>query len=83
VGSIFDDVSVLAHTDHFEQYENSQRYSDDEALHNRRILYWTMTEVGFANNPNEWWHFSWGDQMWAKIVGSASAHYGLAPSPGG
>jgi D-alanyl-D-alanine dipeptidase len=84
MGSIFDDVCVLAHTDYFEQHGNpSQRDSDDEARANRRVLYWTMIEEGFANNPNEWWHFSWGDQMWARIVGEEAAHYGLSPMPGG
>jgi D-alanyl-D-alanine dipeptidase len=42
-----------------------------------------MTDAGFANYPNEWWHFSWGDQMWAKMAGERAAHYGLAPMPGG
>ncbi len=24
-----------------------------------------MADEGFAGHPDEWWHFSWGDQMWA------------------
>ena len=24
-----------------------------------------MTKFGFAQHPNEWWHFSYGDQLWA------------------
>ena len=84
MGSIFDDVCVLASTDYFELHGNAlHRDSDDEARANRRVLYWVMTDAGFANHPNEWWHFSWGDQMWAKIVGERAAHYGLAPMPGG
>lgn len=83
MGSIFDDVSVLAHTDFFEINGEAKRYSDEEARANRRVLYWIMVDVGFANNPNEWWHFSWGDQMWAKLIGEEAAHYGLAPSPAG
>ena len=50
--------------------------SDAEAQANRRLLYWVMTEAEFANNPTEWWHYSWGDQMWAKLAGQSAAHYG-------
>jgi len=82
MGSIFDDVTALAHTDHFEHKGTVASYSDAEAQANRRVLYWTMTEEGFVNYPNEWWHFCWGDQMWAKISGVPAAHYGIAPIPG-
>jgi D-alanyl-D-alanine dipeptidase len=84
MGSIFDDACVLASTNYFEPHGDAlQRDSDDEARANRRVLYWVMTDAGFANYPNEWWHFSWGDQMWGKMVGERAAHYGLAPMPGG
>jgi D-alanyl-D-alanine dipeptidase len=49
-----------------------------EARSNRRLLYWLMTEGGFASNPNEWWHFSWGDQMWARLSGAEAAFFGPA-----
>ncbi len=79
MGSVFDDFCDLSHTDYFEQ--NAPRYnstSDEEARANRRILYWTMLEHGFANHPNEWWHYSWGDQMWARLQGKEKGVYGLA-----
>ncbi len=78
MGTIFDDVSALAHTDSFEPRLNSESYSDREAIANRRILYWAMLQGGFAGNPNEWWHYSWGDQMWARLTGARSAVYGPA-----
>jgi D-alanyl-D-alanine dipeptidase len=84
MGSIFDDVTRLAHTDHFERPNAGESYSDAEARANRRLLYWAMLACGFANNPNEWWHFSWGDQMWARLTGVVAAHFGPAedaPSP--
>jgi D-alanyl-D-alanine dipeptidase len=37
-----------------------------------------MTEEGFAGHPEEWWHFSWGDQLWAALTNAPAAHYGLA-----
>jgi D-alanyl-D-alanine dipeptidase len=83
MGSIFDDVCVLAHTDYYERNGDAlRRDSDDEARANRRVLYGAMTEAGFCNYPNEWWHFGWGDQMWAKMTGAPAAHYGLAQVPG-
>ena len=53
-------------------------FSDQEARANRRLLHWLMVEEGFAGHPEEWWHFSWGDQMWAALTGAQAAHYGLA-----
>lgn len=79
MGSLFDDVTRLAARDRFEFLtpENFS-FSDREACANRRLLHWLMTEEGFAGHPDEWWHFSWGDQMWAALTGADAAHYGLA-----
>jgi len=80
MGSIFDDATALAHRDHFENlHGDAISFSDEEARANRRLLFWLMTEEGFTGHPDEWWHFSWGDQMWAKLSGADAAHYGLAP----
>jgi len=70
MGSIFDDVTALAHRDHFEGRDcTSLSFSDDEARANRRLLHWAMAEGGFAGHPDEWWHYSWGDQLWAALLG--------------
>jgi zinc D-Ala-D-Ala dipeptidase len=80
MGSLFDDVTELAGRDRFENLgADNFSYSDQEACANRRLLHWLMTEEGFAGHPEEWWHFSWGDQMWAALTGAGEAHYGLAP----
>ena len=42
----------------------------------RRILANTMKNAGFVQHPNEWWHFSYGDQLWALFVDSPEAIYG-------
>jgi D-alanyl-D-alanine dipeptidase len=82
MGSLFDDVTALANRDRFEHLEPQNfSFSDQEARANRRLLHWLMSEEGFAGHPDEWWHFSWGDQMWAALTGAASAHYGLASIP--
>ncbi|MEO8895343.1 MAG: M15 family metallopeptidase [Rhizomicrobium sp.] len=80
MGSLFDDVTQLAGRDRFECLAaDNFSFSDQEAQANRRLLHWLMTEEGFAGHPDEWWHFSWGDQMWAALGGTGDAHYGLAP----
>lgn len=82
MGSLFDDATALAHTDRFERARDLGSFSDEEARANRRLLYWLMIEAGFANHPDEWWHYSWGDQAWAIHHGKSVAHYGLIePAP--
>ena len=82
MGSLFDDVTALANRDRFENLSAENfSFSDQEAQANRRLLHWLMVDEGFAGHPDEWWHFSWGDQMWAALTGAAQAHYGLADIP--
>lgn len=78
MGSLFDDASALANLDRFESIDAAFAFSDEEARANRRLLYWTMTAAGFAPHPDEWWHYSFGDQTWAKLKGAPAALYGLA-----
>jgi zinc D-Ala-D-Ala dipeptidase len=84
MGSLFDDASPLAHTTRFETEisPDAFSFSDEEARANRRLLYWPMVEAGFASNPSEWWHFSFGDQMWAKLRGEPEALYAGTEAPG-
>ena len=78
MGSIFDDVTPMAHRDRFEGADTGMAFSDEEARANRRLLHWLMAAEDFAGHPDEWWHFSWGDQMWAALTGAPEAHYGAA-----
>lgn len=68
MGTVVDDTTEKAHTDWFEKSGSPNSFSDCEAQRNRRLLYHVMTQVGFVVNPTEWWHVSWGDQLWAKIT---------------
>lgn len=38
---------------------------DQEVYERRKILLSAMRKAGFINYPNEWWHYSYGDRMWA------------------
>ena len=77
----------------FHEYNDSTfTYSSHitkEQRKNRKKLVKLMKKQGFVNFPGEWWHFSYGDRMWAAykgkrdggIYGSAETemggHYGF------
>ncbi|PIR55192.1 D-alanyl-D-alanine dipeptidase [Candidatus Peregrinibacteria bacterium CG10_big_fil_rev_8_21_14_0_10_36_19] len=67
MGTPFDEFTERAYTNHF---------SDGEVFKNRMLLKETMESVGFVNYEEEWWHFSFGDQMWAHMTGESEAIYG-------
>ncbi len=48
-------------------YNNAK--DDRELIYraNRELLNNIMTAVDFCRHPNEWWHFSFGDQLWAWL----------------
>jgi D-alanyl-D-alanine dipeptidase len=48
---------------------------------NRFILYNAMTKAGFVNYPLEWWHFCYGDKMYAAYNFEKKAFYGKAEIP--
>lgn len=79
-GSFFDDFSPASETDFYERLALVRHLDmwEVEGLLNRRMLYWSLIDGGFANNPKELWHFSYGDQLWAAITGQKEAFYSLA-----
>lgn len=72
MGSEFDEPTERSHT-HF--YEAQPEHV---ACHNRRLLYSVMTQVGFTNLPTEWWHFDYGNPLWASYNQQNHAIYGAA-----
>ena len=44
---------------------------------NRALLKNTLEKAGFKNYPHEWWHFCYGDRMWAAYAGKKECFYGL------
>lgn len=75
MGSMFDENSPLSWT---AALENKNDYKNEAAINNRRMLYHVMIESGFSNFPSEWWHYDYGDQLWAYYTGKKSALYGAA-----
>jgi D-alanyl-D-alanine dipeptidase len=81
MGSPIDEVSPRSHPDHFA----ASTAIAEQAFHAHRTwLHQVMQAAGFCRHPNEWWHFSLGDQLWAwqrrQETGSDKfvAHYGRA-----
>jgi D-alanyl-D-alanine dipeptidase len=62
MGTQFDEFNNKTRTDYFEHRYNLR------ILFNRRILYDAMINAGFVNNPEEWWHFDYGDAIWAVLT---------------
>ena len=81
MGSAIDTIGPVSEPDHFLELAQScgdglarQRYL---LVHQHRTwLAGAMAAVGFRQHPHEWWHFSWGDQLWAWCLDQPAAHYG-------
>lgn len=60
--------------------EVSYLHNDDistEQKANRMLLLETMLKQGLASVAFEWWHFSYGDEVWAWFYGKQDALYGV------
>jgi zinc D-Ala-D-Ala dipeptidase len=62
MGSPIDEMSERSLPDYFAQDSHPQA---SQYHTNRKLLCDVMEKAGFHRNPREWWHFSFGDQMWA------------------
>ncbi len=53
------------------QYHASHKNYDltKEQQSNRKMLKKIMKSQDFINNPDQWWHFSYGDKAWAAYKG--------------
>ena len=47
-----------------------------EGRKNREILRDALSKSGLVNYPSEWWHYSFGDRLWARLTGSKLAIFG-------
>lgn len=75
MGTLFDEASPLSYAAGLEG-DSTLDAAQTEARNNRRMLYQAMAQVGFTNLPSEWWHFDFGDQLWAWYSESSQAVYG-------
>ncbi|MEO0406639.1 MAG: M15 family metallopeptidase [Cyanobacteria bacterium P01_A01_bin.135] len=65
MGSPIDEISPRSFPKHFA----AGRTPEEQAFHYRRqLLNAAMADAGFRRHQQEWWHFSYGDQMWAWLM---------------
>ncbi len=82
LGTAYDDVTPRAYTRYFETQGHvaAPVLEDRQARDRRRTLYHVLTTQGFTNYAAEWWHFDFGDRLWAQTVGQPPV-YGPAEPP--
>ena len=80
MGTGFDETIDATHTDYYERMKGKRKLTNEEekVLKNRRLLYNTMLLAGFSNYPHEWWHFDYGNQLWAYMLNKKNALYNAA-----
>ncbi|MBM0741763.1 D-alanyl-D-alanine dipeptidase [Phormidium sp. CLA17] len=82
MGSVIDELSSRSYPNYF---ANNVGMDDQRYHSHRELLCQSMEAAGFLRHPKEWWHFSYGDQLWAWLYRQANsdglaepaiAHYG-------
>ena len=73
MGSKVDQMDESSTPDFYANKNNEEAIIWDSR---RNLLREIMTKFGFAQHPNEWWHFSYGDQLWAWKNKKENAIYG-------
>jgi D-alanyl-D-alanine dipeptidase len=80
MGGAIDQLGPVSEPDHHAAAAAERPGSQEAQWHGRRrLLAHCLAAAGFAQHPNEWWHFSHGDQLWAWRQGCGEARYGRCP----
>ena len=64
MGGEIDEISERSQPDY---YRESKQLIEQQYHRHRQLLNQVMTQAGFMQHPEEWWHFSLGDQMWVWL----------------
>lgn len=75
MGTPFDYFGVEGAPYYFETSDNT------DVRDNRRLLHGLMLSAGFTVDPDEWWHFDFGNQKWAVQSGNSAATFGEILTP--
>lgn len=82
-GKLIDMGSELPHNNPFDitmrkKFPMHSEYITEEQANSRKLLREIMEKVGFVWYPAEWWHFCYGDRMWAVYTEQKECFYGSA-----
>ena len=81
MGGEIDAIGSVSEPNHYRDRAAQDPAGAAARWHGRRLLLQqVMAGSGFERHPNEWWHFSYGDQLWAWSAGQAEALYGRWPA---
>ena len=78
-GNIIDMGSDIDQMDDKSKPDFYKNIKSEEAIiwnDRRNLLKEIMVKYEFVQHPNEWWHFSYGDQLWAWKNKKPNALYG-------
>lgn len=69
---------LLSYQKKFPMFPNSffKKHINTEQSKNRKILRDVMAAQGFVWYPHEWWHYCYGDRMWAVYTKQSTCFYG-------
>ncbi len=77
LGGKIDEIGPISEPNYYLDISNLETNCKESLWHRRRVLLSdVMTRNGFVQHPNEWWHFSFGDQLWAWKFNLPEAIYG-------
>jgi len=80
MGSPIDELSERSYPLHFANSTDPQK----KAYHQRReLLFSIMRSSGFQRHPQEWWHFCFGEQMWAWLTREETGDRSIVARYGG
>jgi len=71
MGTKFDHFGPNAAALYYENIEGNELIRD-----NRRLLRNPLSKVEFRFDEDEWWHFDYGNQIWASALNKSKAIYG-------
>ncbi len=71
MGTGFDFFGPAARSRYFDEHS-----IDQTVQNNRKLLREAMEAAGFHEYQEEWWHFDYGNQLWAFDLGKPFAIYG-------
>ena len=75
MGCAIDNMDISASPGFYKDRNSKESIIWDDR---RNLLKQVMLKFGFVQHPHEWWHFSYGDQLWAWTNHNRSAIYGKA-----